>query len=168
VALALAATVLISSAGANGAAPISVINGKTIGHVNSVTETTAQTTSSTSFVDLPGATTSIGVPAGERALILVRFSGESACTQTGAGSNWCSVRILVDTTEANPAAGLDFAFDSTNGGNETTGSWESHSMDRSLSVGPGLHTVKVQWAVTNASTVFRLDDWTLTVERSQV
>jgi hypothetical protein len=73
-----------------------------------VRETTAQATSSTSYVALPGATGTIAVPFDEIGLILVRFSAESRCT-AGAAGNWCSVRILLDGTEMDPASGLDFA-----------------------------------------------------------
>src|SRR4051794_30506119 len=91
-------------------APISG-NAGSINHVNAVTETAAQTTSSTAFVNLPGATTSISVPGDEGALLMVRFTAESQCDGGGAG-NFCSVRVLIDGAEANPAAGLDYAFDS--------------------------------------------------------
>lgn len=40
-------------------------------------------------------------------------------------------------------------------------------MDRSLVIGPGNHTVVVQWAVTQDVATFRLDDWSLTIERAQ-
>jgi hypothetical protein len=138
---------------------------KTISHVRVARETTAQTTHSTSYATLPGATGTIAVPADESGLILVRFSAESQCSG-GAAGNWCSVRILLDGTEMDPAAGLDFAFDSVNSPDSF---WEAASMDRSRAgVGSGNHTVTVQWAVTSASTLFRIDDWSLTIERAQV
>ena len=145
------------------AAPVTTTAGS-INHVNVVTETNAQSTSSTAFVNLPGATATIGVPSGETAVLLARFSAESQC-DGGAAGNWCSVRILIDGVEANPASGLDFAFDSVEAGG--SGLWTGSSMDRSRLVGGGVRTVVVQWAVTNAATVFRLDDWSLTVERAQ-
>jgi hypothetical protein len=52
-----------------------------------------------------------------------------------------------------PAAGLDFAFDSVNSPDTF---WEAASMDRSRVVGSGNHTVVVQWAVTTTATTFRL------------
>jgi len=63
-----------------------------------------------------------------------------------------------------PAAGLVFAFDSTNNGRDGIASWESHSVDRTLRVAAGSYQVIVQEAVTSTTTIFRLDDWTLTVE----
>jgi hypothetical protein len=126
-------------------------------------ETSAQTTNSASYVNLPGSATTISVPSGQSALILARFSGESAC-EGGPAGNWCSVRILVDGVEAQPASGLDFAWDTDVASDDI---WEAHSIDRSAVVGSGSHTVRVQWAVTNVGTTFRLDDWSLTVERSR-
>jgi hypothetical protein len=124
----------------------------------------------TSFADFPGATATISVPGPGNGLVMARFSAESACYQPAGNTagNWCSVLILVDGVEMSPRAGLDFAFDSTNEGAETGNSWESHSMDRLLVVGPGNHTVVVQWAVTGPDVTFRLDDWSLTIERAPV
>jgi hypothetical protein len=127
------------------------------------TESNATTTSSTAFVNLTS--TTIRVPAGQTARLVARFSAESQCNG-GAAGNWCSVRILVDGTEMQPQVGLDFAFDSVQSSN---GFYQSHSMDRTSAVlSPGNHTVTVQRAVTSASTVFRLDDYQLTVEEWRV
>lgn len=126
------------------------------------------TTRPRTFVDLPGARAALTLPADvDRMLLLVRFSAESSCS-AGAGAEYCPVRVVVDGMEAQPAAGLDFAFDSTDAGSETASSWESHAMERTTTVGPGAHTVHVQWAVTSAATTFRLDDWVLAVEKFPV
>ena len=128
-----------------------------------VSHDAAKTTSSTSFQPVTGAT--IDVPAGTTARLVARFSAESQCNG-GPSGNWCSVRILVDGTEMLPQSGLDFAFDSVGSSN---GFYQSLSMDRTSEVlSPGTHTVTVQWAVTNGSTVFRLDDYQLTVEEWRV
>ena len=84
--------------------------GTTFKKVKVVTETAANTISSNQAytVDLPGATTSIGVPEGVESLILVRFSAESACY--GRISGWCSVRIFVGSEEAGPKVGDSYAF----------------------------------------------------------
>ncbi len=150
---------------ASPAAPITFTGG-TINQVLVVTENVAQTTTSTAFAGIPGATTTVTVPAGQTALIVARFTAESACSG-GTGSNWCSVRILIGGVEASPVTGLDFAFDSTDASTETSASWESHSMERVRRVGAGTYPVTAQWATTSGSTTFRLDDWTLTVERAQ-
>jgi hypothetical protein len=93
----------------------------------------------------------------------VTFSAESACY---GGNGHCSLRILVGDQEAQPASGLDFAFDSTNSGHERSSSKESHAMQRSRCLvhleQPQDATIRVQWAVSDPRTTFRLDDWHLT------
>jgi hypothetical protein len=127
----------------------------------------ATSTTSTTPVNLPGAVVTINVPASRRALLLVRFSAESECITTGTSQRWCNLKILVDGSEfAQPES--DFAFDSASNGVEDDGSWEAHSIDRSIVVGSGTHTVQVQYRTTSADTTFRLDDWHLTVERSRM
>jgi hypothetical protein len=139
-------------------------SGGSITAVKVVRGADATTTTSTSYVNLPGASTTIHVPSGQHALILARFSAESRCSGGSAGQ-YCTVKILIGGSSGKPATGSDFAFDSDSGaGNDW---WESHSMDRSRVLGPGTWTVRVQYAVTVATTTFRLDDWSLTVERSQ-
>jgi len=123
----------------------------------------AISTGNSAFSDVPGATTSVTVPAGATANIVATFTGESACYGGGAVNGYCSVRILVDGSEATPVVGTDFAFDSTNGGTETFSSWESHSVTRiATNVPAGSHTVTVQDAqIDGAGVTWRIDDWTL-------
>jgi hypothetical protein len=142
------------------AVPAAPVAGGSITRVCVVTETVAISGSPVAFTSIPGAACTVAVPAGESALILARFSAESSCV---GGPSWCTARILIGGVEANPVVGTDFAFDSPGG--EPLDSWESHSMDRSRVVGPGTYVVQVQWAVVGAP-VFRLDDWSLIVERS--
>ena len=155
-ALVLAATAAIASRTAEG--------GGSITGVKFVTENDAATTSSTSYVDLPGATTKIRVPRGQRALISARFSAESRCSG-GIDGNWCSVKILIGRKQGHPRSGSDFAFDAVGASDDR---WESNSMERYRGpVGPGRYRVRVQWLVTDAATEFRLDDWTLSVQRAR-
>lgn len=163
----LAAVALVAVAAGVAIAQVSGVTkakGGAISKVRIKRGENATTTSSTSYVNIPGAKVKVTVPRGDEALILARFSAESACYDTT--GNYCSVRIRVDGQQAKPATGLDFAFDSTDAGTETSSSWESHSMDRSLVVGGGRHTVRAQYATTSSTTGFRVDDWSLTVERS--
>ena len=95
-----------------------------------------------------------------QALIVATFSAESNCT--GAAGSWCAVRILIGGVEGEPASNTDFAFDST--GDD----WESHSVTRSRIVGPGTHTIQVQAARVSGATALMLDDWHLTVMRSDI
>jgi hypothetical protein len=115
---------------------------------------------SNTFADVAGATTTIDVPSGASATLLARFTAESACY---GGGGYCSVRILVDGNEAAPAAGTDFAFDSSDNNTETVESYESHTVERSIAgAGAGSHTVTVQVRVSNLMTL-RLDDWSLSI-----
>jgi hypothetical protein len=178
--LVVAVTLCLASGVALAAA--TVVNGSAINSVSVVREDQVQILlgpgkpfPSTTFADLPGASTTINVPAGERGLLLARFSAESDCESEGPG--YCSLRIVAtptggQATEMQPAAGLDFAFDSPDAGeigllhNDTL---DALSMDRSLVVGPGNYNVKVQWAPASTNVHwFTLDDWSLTVEKARV
>lgn len=135
--------------------------GKGVFKTTVVTETNAQSTSSTSYVNLPGASASITVPAGKIHLVNVRFSAESYCFgSTSDAGNWCTARVLVDGTEMLPNASSDYAFNANGTADDF---WEGHAMERTLVVGAGTHTITVQWAVTSANLFFRLDDWTMAV-----
>jgi hypothetical protein len=123
----------------------------------------ASVTNSTTFVALPGASRAINVPQGETALVVARFTGESQCSG-GAAGNWCSVRIMANGTEMSPASGSDFAFDSVAGSEDF---YESHTIERFIVLNAGTTTITVQRAVTSAATNFRLDDYTLIIERAQ-
>jgi hypothetical protein len=126
-----------------------------------MTQDDARTFTSTSFTNLTADT--IRVPANGQFRVVVRFSGESACS----ASSWCSARITVDGVEANPKSGSDFAFDSPGG--ET---WQSLSMDRTsdIIVGTGAArnvTVAVDVALIGGGS-WRLDDWSVVSELSKV
>jgi hypothetical protein len=100
-------------------------------------------------------------------LVLVRFSAESQCIGAAGTAGTCPVRILIGDFKAQPASNLDFAFDSTSNGTESS-SWEAHSMDRSLRLAFEQETtvrVQVQAALSTGATDFGLDDWSLTIEK---
>jgi hypothetical protein len=127
-------------------------------------------TSTTSLTLVPGMSAKISVPVGRQALLMVRFSAETACYGGGANQNWCIAEVLVDGNEAAPGDGTDFALDSTDNGTESGASWESHSMDRSIVVGAGKHTVQVVGSVTDfgatGSQFFWTGERSMTVERA--
>jgi hypothetical protein len=68
------------------------------------------------------------------------------------------------TTEMDPASGMDFAFDSVATSNDF---WSASAMQRSIRLPPGTYRIFVQRAVTNAATVFRLDDWDFQLDVTQ-
>ncbi len=148
--------------------------GGSVKKVKVVTESVANSvdTGGVFAAQLPGATISMGVPDGTQALFLIRFSAESACYGRVAG--WCSIQILVGGQEAAPGGGENYAFDSVNP--EGSHDYEAHAAERVAGpLGPGTYTVKVQRTIHLTDdppflgqSVFRLDDWTLAVERIEV
>jgi hypothetical protein len=135
--------------------------------VKVVRETAATTTASTVWVNVPGATTTVTIPALTTDLILAQYTAESVCF---GASGWCPVRILLNGVEMDPASGTDFAFDSSDGGAASPSSWESHAVQRSRAYTnsntfPVSVTIQVQYMTTVAGMTFRLDDWHLTVQQ---
>jgi len=107
-----------------------------------------------SYKNVPGAV----VQMRGRGLLVIRFTGQSDCTGT-MSSDTCSVEIVVDGAAAKPAA-PDYVFDANDGSGP-----QSPAIDRSIKVGPGLHTIRVK-EKTNGTAAFGLNDWSLTVERA--
>jgi hypothetical protein len=127
--------------------------------VTVVTENAISFIGSTSFQNLPGAAATITVPAGQVQLVLADFRADSTC-QGSFAENFCSVQILADGAEMAPVAAGDFAFDGVGTADDF---YEAHSMQRSILLGPGTHTIRVQALVTLSGMSFFLDDWSLTV-----
>jgi hypothetical protein len=139
-----------------------------VASVSSQTGGTAVSTTSTAFVDLAGSSQSFTVPTGETARIYAIFSAESACYGGGL-DRFCGARIVVDGNELNPAVGANFAFDSSDDGDEGSSSQESHAIARSSEdLSAGNHTVKVQIRSSNAATTFAVDDWALVIYRTKL
>ncbi len=116
---------------------------------------------STTPEDVPDLNATVRMP--KAGNLLVTFSAESACSGGGGDGNWCAVDILVDGL---PTTGDDDdAFDSDDGSTEGEFSWESHSIQRTIPVSAGVHTVTVQAYLGYApvSGIFNLDDSVLTV-----
>jgi hypothetical protein len=124
-------------------------------------------TSSRTYVDLPGASTTITVPEGHRGLVLARFSSSSQCGSHNPDDDGCFVRILVGGVEASPQVGpFDTAFCCPN--NSNADAWESHAIESSRGpLPPGVYRVKAQWKATAEST-FSLWGWHLAVELARV
>src|SRR3954471_8174609 len=88
-------------------------------------------TSSNTWVTVPGAGTSITVPAGEQALIVVRFSPSVICSGTGT----CESRIIIAGQQGEPAKPVFFNSSSEN-------HWGVMYTERSLGpLGPGTYNV---------------------------
>ncbi len=144
-----------------------------------ITNTIPLTTRSTTFVALPGISTRVRVPANSTVLISARLDAETRCSGGGAELNWCEAQILIGSLEGNPRAstyGPDtFTFDSTDGGDEGTGSWEAHTMSRhqcytNATASPVNVLVQARWRVTAFGAgvpEFWIDDTAFTVETSR-
>ncbi len=169
-AVAVVATALVVFTAQAALGVIKTKTGKGVKATVAVTETAASTTSSLSFVNLPGATATITVASGTTAFLLARFSAESACYGGGAATDWCSVRMLVNGGfEFDPPSGADFAFDSPESGSEATPSYESHAIERAFGpLNAGTYTVTLQRRVLDPDIVFHLDDWAFIVQSIKI
>lgn len=119
-------------------------------------------TSSTTFVDVPGASFNMAVPNGQQKTFIAEFSAESRC-YNGDPGDWCGIRIMIDDVEMLPS-NADFAFDSVG---ESDDRWEGNYVTRyAADVGEGQHTFTVQARTTDANTDFVLDDWVFMVTKA--
>jgi hypothetical protein len=116
------------------------------------------------FGDIPGASVTMTVPAGTKALLLARFSATSTCV--GPDGTWCGVRIVINGIEAKPNGVNTSIFDSGGPTPDTGGdNREAHMIERSLFESGGTYVVKVQTMVSASGMQEALVNWNLTVER---
>ena len=130
--------------------------------INSVvtTQNNLTTTSSASFVDLPGAVQNISVQlsAGTLGCVKVVFTAEAACLGSAAGGNICFIQALLDDVPMQPQGGGRQAFISQ----DVTAS--AHAYEWVRRVGEGNHVVRIQQRVGDTNTVFEIDDWTFDIQ----
>ncbi len=137
-------------------------NGKSVTAVKTVTETTQTGTSSQTFSNVPGMSATVGVPDGQKALLVITFSGSTQCADHSPETDdgYCYIRVLVDRTAAAPG---EVRFDAAEDGN----GWEANSFQWVISgLGPGQHTVTVQHRVDDIESTVSMTAKTLTVLRS--
>lgn len=139
--------------------------GGPVTNIKTATENAAVVTDYDFYTNVPGMRTAVQVPAGERALLVITFSGVTSCWSELQQAFACHIRVLVNGLPAAPGA---VTFDSypQDGSRET----ESHSMQ--FVTGPVAawkHVVTVQYMVDISSWArFQLSARTLTVLRSRV
>jgi hypothetical protein len=139
-------------------------SGSAVTEVSLVSGGNATQGSPLKWTALPGASTTVTVPAGHTGIVDARFAGEQLCF--GAAGT-CKLRILVDGKL--PPTGAAVTFSSTDNGVRASDSWQSGETETTSAVlKTGKHTVTVQYEVDNAAASFRLDDWVLAAERIQV
>jgi hypothetical protein len=124
-----------------------------------VTENAVSTTSSTSFVNVPGAGLTVAVPSGATRCIKVLFTAESACSVTS-GGDYCYVRALDNGVEMNPQGASFQAIASE------ASTARGHAFEWVRRVPAGNHAIVLQRRVAAAATVFTIDDWTFDVQVS--
>jgi hypothetical protein len=155
----LAAGVLLAGGAAAGYAAVPHSSGPTVhaGTILAVAVTRdarQSSTGNTSYVNLPGASLHLRGPG----LLVIRFTAASFCDGS-IPTSVCLVRIMVDGRQARPSGGTVLGS-----GDDTMS--QAPALDRSLVVGRGLHTVRVQWRVSDLGGNFTLQQWSLTVERA--
>jgi hypothetical protein len=139
--------------------------------VDKRTNNVPSSTSQTQWQDLPGASVLVFVPENQSRLYDVPFFAETQCNGPNGGGA-CTVRIIATDLaggppiELNPQAGADYAFDSDMVAN-LDDLREGHGMERSRRLAGDdngtTYQIEVQYAVTDPTTTFTLDDWHLAV-----
>jgi hypothetical protein len=156
-ALALAGTLV----GTAIAATTITRSAKTLTRVKVIHSNTGTSTSSPTWVDVPGAATSITVPSCGRptcAIILARFSAQTVCTNSR-----CWVRTLINGQQADPTGGVIFDVHSTSEG--ISKHIASHGIEQSRAYfSPGTYPVKMQYRVDTTAGFMELRFSTLVVE----
>jgi hypothetical protein len=122
----------------------------------------AISTNSTTFVDIPGATTTVVVPAGASATVTAQLTAVSQVS--GVGNGHGAIRFMIARNsgifvEMPPAGIANNNFDSL-GGNDGL---ESHAIQRAVERQPGTYTVKAQYAVSQSQMHFAVRQVSLIV-----
>ncbi len=147
-----------------------VKSGKSVTAVKTITSDAFNQTTSSTFSNMPGMSTTITVPANQKALLIITFSGETNCL--GNANGVCLIRVMVDNNAAPPG---EIVFDSVGRTvpfqQDPVFSYQSNSMQ--FVAGPlnaGQHQVTVQWRMSDPSATngFTMNQRTLTILRSKV
>lgn len=118
-----------------------------------ITQNDPLTTNEVAFHRLPGSARQFTVPPGEQRCVKLLFTAESACGPTGA-PDFCYVEAQIDGQPMDPDGTGFQALDSE----DATAS--AHAYEWVKEVGPGPHTIDIDWRVLAAGTQFYVDDWT--------
>lgn len=122
-------------ASAAGTGPLALQPSGTM-RVGAVSATNGINTTSTSFVDVPGLSSSFSIPSLKQGDVVIQFSGEMN------SPNQINVRALVDGSLTNPNSfgnGPQLFYGV--GGGATAQGFNFYK----FGIGPGSHTVKIQW-----------------------
>jgi hypothetical protein len=117
------------------------------------------------WVDIPGATATVTIPASTNGVLLANFDAFSVCSAPGSGPPTCGWRITVNGQPMNPDNGSDAVMSAGSNG-------ELRSIQRSSNVlAAGTYTVQAQAllndpAYTAANPLF-LTNWSLEVQQAK-
>jgi hypothetical protein len=177
---ALTATALAAAAASSHAAVESFTSGAAF-FKRVITNTSVNTTSATTFADVPSTLTTIFVPPQSTVLVSVDYNAEAACYGGGVGNpNWCELMVMIGGVEGSPQAsttslGDTYAFASTDNGAASVDSWRGHALSRhrcvrNASNAPLAVPVSVQWKILQfgaTTSTFWLDDSAMVVQMSR-
>ncbi len=131
--------------------------------VKVVRSSNAADVGSDGFQTIPGAVTSMSVPSGTKALLVMRVTMVNKC-EGPSSAQYCRLRVLVNGVPAEPNEPGPIIETPTP---EKTG-FEMHAFDFSKSVGAGTYKIEVQTRAaefTGTASVNHIQGFHLTVER---
>jgi hypothetical protein len=162
--LGLVALVVVATGALAVTSTLSAKGTSTVRMVREDSTTASITATSTSYVDIPGASLSIKAPSTTKGSILMaRFQGHFSLIQ----SSGCIVRILVNGTAMEPAGNYPIVGQYNVAESVAT----AGAIERSLAVQQGTYTVKAQvrlTTVSNVSSQCQISAWHFIVERMNV
>ena len=131
--------------------------GKAVTALKTVASDAVVSTTSDSFVDVPGMSLLVSVPEGTSALFMINFSANSRCHSQGAG--FCQLRAAVDRTGVFPSP---MYVPGATAWEVRTAHWVAGLL------AAGSHVIKIQYSAPSIPETFYLHNTTLTVLRSKV
>lgn len=152
------ATLTTTSVSAHGLTAV-----KFVSQSGRVTVTAASPTSG--WVNVPGASATLVVPAATKAVLLAHFDAYAGCAAPGNGPPTCALRVTVNGVPMNPDDGADVLMGASS-------QPDLRSVERSSGVlAAGSYTVQVQGLLSDPAYVqtnpLNLTNWSLTVERAK-
>ena len=137
--------------------------------IHNAAETAGPAGSPMAWTLVPNSTLTVTVPAMTQRLVNARFTAETGCH--GPNFGLCRARIMSSgpdgVHELHPQSGADFAFDTDVAGAVDVDGDEARAMERYRRLlQAGNYDFWVEYSVTNAMTLFSLDDWHFSVEVS--
>jgi hypothetical protein len=133
--------------------PATTVLGALVSSISKTDDATLTTTSGT-FVDIPGAFVNVTVGPGQKRGFHVTLSGTCAIDGTDADEEDVVVRVLVNGVEIAPGQ-TTMCEDFSNNDHIPEGAYAQQWVDGK--VGPGRYTIKAQWFAESGATGFLRD-----------